>query len=498
MRLLKGVTLPPAAQDLTVRLGGERRLALLGVGLGSVLLILGLAHWATRPTWVPIYTDLALESVGPITDRLNEAGIQYEIEDGGARLLVTTDDLARARVTLARDGGMPDAGRPGLELFDQPSWGMTDFTQRINYRRALEGELERTIGKMRGVEGAQVHLAMDNSPTFRSANRPIEASVVLKLRGGASAAPEVVRGIQHLVSSSVEGVESERVTVLDDSGQMLSSPHLPGSLAGVASQELETRREIERYLEAKATQLVAQIAGGENVRVQVSADVGFDRVERTVETVDPERQVIATEQRAEIVPGAEGGAGSTNLTATYLNSRTIENFQGAVGSVKRLSVAVLLNERGEADAAAWTPGQIDRVEALVTTAVGLDPERGDEISVVSIPFETRVAEEEAVDLWTLVQTFHKPALTLVALLLAFAVAMRAVKTLKSTEVPALAVAAAALPPAASEEGAAELEGSEEHELMLSRATVMRSRIATQVRDRPDEAARVIRAWLKEG
>src|SRR5690606_33608999 len=108
------------------------------------------------------------------------------------------------------------------------------------------------------------------------------------------------RGIQHLVSSSVDGVESERVTVLDDSGQMLSNPHLPGSLAGVASQALETRREIEKYLEGKALRLVSQIAGGDNVRVQVSADVSFDRVERTVETVDPERQVLSSEQRAEI------------------------------------------------------------------------------------------------------------------------------------------------------------------------------------------------------
>src|SRR5690606_17749080 len=133
----KGIALPPVAQQWVERLGGERRLALLGVGVGSVLLILGLAHWATRPTWMPIYTDLPLESVGAITDRLDEAGIRYRIENGGAQLMVTTDDLARARVTLAREGGLPDGGRPGLELFDQPSWGMTDFTQRINYRRAL-------------------------------------------------------------------------------------------------------------------------------------------------------------------------------------------------------------------------------------------------------------------------------------------------------------------------------------------------------------------------
>ena len=509
MQLLKGITLPPAARSWVDRLGGERNVAILGVGVGSVLLILGLAHWATRPNWVPIYTGLPLESVGPITDKLGEAGIQFRIEAGGQQLMVTTDDLARARVTLARDGGMPAAGRPGLELFDQPSWGMTDFTQRINYRRALEGELERTIGKMRGVDGAQVHLAMDNSPSFRSANRPIEASVVLKLRGGATPTPEVVRGIQHLVSSSVDGVENERVTILDDSGQMLSSAYMPGSLAGVASQELETRREIEKYLEAKATQIVGQIAGGDNVRVQVSADVSFDRVERMVETVDPERQVVASEQRAEIVPGAEGGAGSTNVTATYLNSRTVENFQGAVGAVRRLSVAVLLNEREEgAAASAWSPEQMTRVEALVANAVGLNAERGDDISVVAIPFDAPF-EEEPVDVWTMVETFHKPALTLVALLLAFVVAMRAVKNLRTgapVPVPALAAAeapAAQLPESSApalDEGpdpSAELLAAVTHANVPSAALEVRSRITSRVQEAPDEAARVIRAWLKE-
>jgi len=512
MQLVKGIALPPVAQQWVERLGGERRLALLGVGVGSVLLILGLAHWATRPTWMPIYTDLPLESVGAITDRLDDAGIRYRIENGGAQLMVTTDDLARARVTLAREGGLPDGGRPGLELFDQPSWGMTDFTQRINYRRALEGELERTIGKMRGVAGAQVHLAMDNAPTFRSANRPLEASVVLKLRSGAIPAPEVVRGIQHLVSSSVDGVESERVTVLDDSGQLLSNPHLPGSMAGVASQELQTRREIERYLEAKAVQLLSQIAGGENVRVQVSADVSFDRVERMVETVDPERQVIASEQRAEIIPGAEGGAGSTNLTATCLNSRTVENFQGALGAVRRLSVAVLLNERVGGEAGAWTPERMEHVEALVARAVGLSMDRGDDISVVSIPFEEPL-QEEPVDAWTLVETFHKPALTLVALLLAFGVAMRALRTVRGPEAPV----AAALPAPEATDGAGEgdeeddpaalapgeddvlfgHQSSDEHQMLLSRAAAMRTRMAAHVQERPEEAARVIRAWLKE-
>src|SRR5881392_883047 len=162
------------------RLGGPRRALVLLVGIGAAALVFMVSRWAGEPTWVPAFTGVPLESVGQMTDRLDQAGVKYKLERGGADVLVAASDLAKARVALAR-GGMPNAGRPGLELFDQPSWGMTDFTQRINYRRALEGELERTIGKMSGIESAQVHLALHESRAFGAAEQPEEASVVLKV-----------------------------------------------------------------------------------------------------------------------------------------------------------------------------------------------------------------------------------------------------------------------------------------------------------------------------
>ncbi|HEX4933617.1 MAG TPA: hypothetical protein VFV33_10595, partial [Gemmatimonadaceae bacterium] len=159
--------MPDGLRDLIDRLGGWRRIATLGVGLGAIALIVGVSRWATAPAYVPIFQSVSLEESARITDGLTQAGIQYRLERGGADILVSTQDLARARVAVAKDGSLPGAGRPGLELFDQPSYAMTDFTQRINYRRALEGELERTIGKMRGIENAQVHLAIHETSTFR-------------------------------------------------------------------------------------------------------------------------------------------------------------------------------------------------------------------------------------------------------------------------------------------------------------------------------------------
>ena len=279
-----------------------------------------------------------------------------------------------------------------MELFDQPSWGMTDFTQRMNYRRALEGELERTIGQMRGVESAQVHLALNESPAFAPLDRPS------RLRGAQAArwrhpGPMWCRASPHLVASSVDGVDAERVTVLDDSGRLLSLPYEPGSPAALASRELEMRRELERYLEDKAEQLVAQVVGPGNVRVQVAADINFDKVDRTVEALDPDQQVVASEQRAEIIPGPQGGAGSSNVTTSYLNTRTVESFSGAVGGIQRLSVAVLLNApaAGGKDAPAPLPAAtVAQVDALVRNAVGFRPGRGDQISVASIAFRPDV------------------------------------------------------------------------------------------------------------
>src|SRR3954469_6005972 len=184
-------------QPLIERLGGPRRALILLVGAAAAGLVLLVSRWASEPTWVPAFSNVPIESVGQMTDRLDQAGVKYKLERGGADVLVAASDLAKARGALAR-GGMPNAGRPGLELFDQPSWGMTDFTQRINYRRALEGELERTIGKMTGIESAQVHLVMHETQGFGAAEKPAEASIVLKLRSGAQPEADIVKGIAHL------------------------------------------------------------------------------------------------------------------------------------------------------------------------------------------------------------------------------------------------------------------------------------------------------------
>jgi flagellar M-ring protein FliF len=508
---------PQAIEQIIERVGGQRRAMMIGVGVVIAALIFGISQWATAPQWVPAFSDQPMEMVGQMTDKLQQANIPFKLDRGGSEILVNASDVARARVTLAKDG-LPAAGRPGLELFDQPSWGMTDFTQRVNYRRALEGELERTIGKMRGIRAAQVHLALHEQSNFRQQNKPVNASVVLKTDGSQPPA-DVVQGIAHLVASSVDGLTSERVTVLDDSGRLLSLPADDGSFAALTSTQLSAQRDVESYLQTKAEGLLSDIVGAGNARVRVAAALNFDKIERQSQLVDPDKQATSTEQRYEITPGPQGGAASSNVATSYDNSRITESFSGATGNIKHLSVAVLVNDKevpatkpgDKPTYVARTPEEIARIESLVRSAVGADSARGDLVTVVAARFDGASllpAEPDAPDVWERVQQFQKPGITalgFVTLLIALVLVLRALKTNSAPPVPELALAAAgapqvsALPPGESDVAfALERPISRPVEpLRFPQFSDNRNRVMATVAAKPEVAARVVRAWLKE-
>ena len=484
------------------RLGGPRRALILAVGIAAAGLIFAIAQWAGAPTWVPAFTGVPLESVSAMTDKLDQAGVKYRLERGGADLMVAATDLAKARVALAK-GGIPNSGRPGLELFDQPSWGMTDFTQRINYRRALEGELERTIGKMRGIDQAQVHLVLHETDGFAAADKPTEASVVLKLKGETD--PETVKGIAHLVASSVEGLTSEHVTIVNDAGVLLSEAVEANTPTGLTSRQLQMQRELADYLRTKAEKIVAQMVGPTNLRVQVSAPMSFDQVERTSAAVDPEKQVVASEQKAEIVPGAQGGAGQNNTSTTYENTKTTESYVAAPGTIKRLTVAVLVADRAAAGSAkAPSPrsaAELAQIQELVRSAVGADSARGDVVSVVSVPFApTIVAPVEAprTDVVRVMQTAQRPLLGILGLVLIIVVALLSLKSLKSSELAHAGAQVLAFPrPDGGMMPQAALTSGPNIPVVMPTNT-MRDKVNSTIEQQPDVAARVVRAWLKEG
>jgi len=482
-------------------LTGTRRILVLVVGIAAAGLIFAVSQWAGAPTWVPAFTGVPIESVTSMTDKLDQAGVKYKLERGGADIMVAASDLAKARVALAK-GGIPMTGRPGMELFDQPSWGMTDFTQRINYRRALEGELERTIGKMRGIDAAQVHLVMHETDGFAAQARPTEASVVLKVKGESD--PEIVKGIAHLVASSVEGLTSDHVTIVNDAGRMLSEAEEPTSIEGLSSRQLAMQREVEDYLRVKAEKIVGQMVGPSNLRVQVSARMSFDRLERTTASVDPDKQAIAAEQKAAIVPGAQGGAGQNNTSTAYENTRSTENFVAAPGALKRLTVAVLVADAQGADpkapATPRTPAELTQIETMVRSAVGADSVRGDVVSVVSVPFAPAVVatvEKPKMDIVNVIQTAQRPLLGFVGLVMIILVAMWSLKSLKSSGAQSDEAAAPtiALPRSMPTGQAGYMAGAPAPVILPT--NTMRDRVNSTIEQQPDVAARVVRAWLKD-
>ena len=466
---------------------------------------------------VPAFSGVPLESVGKMTDALDAAGVTYQLERGGTDIMVATTDLARARVVLA-SAGLPAQGRPGMELFDQPSWGMTDFAQKINYRRALEGELERTISTMKGIERAQVHLAIKETQAFRrSGDTPAEASVVVKLRNGQRPEADVVRGISQLVASSIDNLEAQRVAVLDDGGRLLSRMLDANDPASLSSAQLEQQRALEDHLAEKASAMVNQIVGNGNATVSVAADLSFDQVERMSQVVDPEKQALSTEQKAEITPGTDGGAGSTNVASSYDNSRTVETIKSATGVVKRLTVSVLVKDRVDAKGVSTTRPQaeLDQIASLVRNAVGFDSTRGDRVKVVSSAFEgaTAVPAETAGErAMRTVQQFQRPALGLAGLTIAMVIALMMMKSLKSQSADARAMAIAAgrqpqLHAAGQPMGQLpEHTNSDMHSAMANTNIVyqplqipvnpIKERVVATAEAYPDVSAKIIRNWMR--
>lgn len=517
---------PSSLDALLGRVNGSRQVLIIAVGVGVTALVFGVSRWATAPDMVPLYADVPIESVGTMTDKLTEAGIVYELDRAGNTIRVSSADLPRARVTLARDQ-VAGGGRPGLELFDKPTWGMTDFTQKVNYRRALEGELERTIGNMRDVEKVQVHLAIEEEQVFKKNERPSKASVTLKMKGGETPRQETVRGIASLVASSVGGLDPQHVTIVDERGQALTMDG-DGTLTGLTSRQLAVQREVETHLEQKAAALLSSLVGSGNARVQVSASVNFDEIARTTQAIDPERQALATEQRAEVTPSSpQQGAGYATTATSFENTRSVETFKGAIGNLRKITVAVLVAdkiERTGADSVTSippttiprTPEELARIELLVRNALGVDSTRGDMLSVVSAPFDMPVLVAQAVDtlptptMVSRVMSNPKPIVSIVAIVALFVFGLLTLRALKPKGQPASRQALAPapsypeLPPSSQMANAMHTQQHEQY-VEDTRKPVMlpppatspeREQAIATVEQRPDAAIRVARGWLR--
>lgn len=430
--------------------------------------------------YVALYHNLDFADVAQIEETLSEAGIDHRLGDGGSEVLVPVEDAPRARVALARDG-LAVGGRPGLELFDKPAWGMTDFSQRVTYQRALEGELARTIAGIRGVERVQVHLALSAPRALRAKEAGSSASVVLALTPGSVLSPETIQGITYVVSNSVEQLTAENVAVMDDTGRVLSIPAGSNAKTGATNKHLETQRHLEEVLVAKIQELLAPVLGPDRVRAEVSVQMSFDKVDRTLETVGP------------LAGGAEQGLRTAELDGRF-NAREFQRSEGSVGKVTRVTAAVVVDQAGiQAQQESETGYQLEQLEAMIRDAIGVDEARGDRLSLLAVPFEDIVAAEGGpgtssdegggTDIVGLIERLLRPITGLVALVILGLVALKVLR-LKPEVVAGVAVESsptAVSPPAAA----------------LSGGTPAAGAGAAAPGSQADANLQVVRGWLKD-
>ncbi|KRE02277.1 flagellar M-ring protein FliF [Bosea sp. Root381] len=398
------------------RFGAARLAAMLAVTLGLVGFFGFVMLKMSQPAMSVLFSDLSQQDVSAILKDLDTRGIKYELRGDGQTVLVAKADVPRLRLDLASKG-IPAGGGVGYEIFDKgDAFSSTSFVQNINHLRALEGELSRTIRSISRVQAARVHLVIPERRLFERDREPPRASIVLKLGGDLDAAQ--VRAVRHLVSSAVDGLKPERVSIVDERGRLLADG--AQSENGIAGLGIEERQvSIEKRLKSQIEDIVASIVGHGRARVQVSAALDTNRVESRSETFDPESRVVRSSQnRTEAsttsdgaaapvtvgneLPGAQqnqgGGPAPKDASSkneevvNYEISRTTRTEVLEGGRVKKLSVAVLVDgtyTRSPAGELGYQPRsneELERIGQLVRTAVGFDDARGDKIEVVNLRF----------------------------------------------------------------------------------------------------------------
>jgi len=404
------------ARGLWGSLTTAQRLVLVGVTAGLLAGFVSLILWTRMPEFAVLYGRLTAEDAAQIVEGLKKQGIPYRIDDGGKTLLVPGERVYDARMSLASEG-IPQGGIVGFEVFDKTSFGITDFAQKVNYARALEGELTRTIRRLEGVDGARVHLVMPQRRLFEEQSQPASASVVLQLGPGRRLGAKQIQGVVYLVASSVEGLKPDRITVVDTQGNVLYQA-AGEETSLLAANQLEHKRGYEKDIEARVREMLERVIGLGAAVVQVAAQFDFDRVEETSERFDPDGVAVRSEQRSSEtgvlapspagVPGvtsnvgpgappAQGSQGGNSTreaeTVNYEVSKKTTRIQRTQGVLRRLTVAVAVDGSykdapagGGKEFVPRSAEELAQIKSLVEKAVGSDQARGDAVEVTSIPF----------------------------------------------------------------------------------------------------------------
>ena len=403
-----------------------KRITLMSLIMGTVVGFVFLILWSGKVDYQRLYSNLDPEDAGAIVEKLKEQKIPYQLSENGRTLLVPQEQLYEIRMHLASEG-LPQLGGIGFEVFDDTKLGMSEFAQNVNFQRALQGELARSIKRISAVESARIHIVMPEKSLFLTEEEPASASVVLKMKAGKWLSQDQINGIVHLVSSSVSRLSPENVTVVDNNGKLLAGSTHTGGNGSASLEQLEYQARVEQDLEHRVKTMLESALGDDKAIVRLSCAFDFQRQETTEERYLPENRVVRSEQMLsessqkagtipQGVPGVKSnlpgirpqantivapsnpGFSKEDRTVNYEIGKVINHIQEPVGELTRVSVAVMVDgtyksavaESGEIEwqYAPRSEDEMKQLENLVKRAVNYDAKRGDEVEVVNIPFET--------------------------------------------------------------------------------------------------------------
>ncbi|MBI5321157.1 flagellar basal-body MS-ring/collar protein FliF [Bradyrhizobium sp.] len=528
-------------------LGAARLAAMVAVTASLIAFFAFVIMRVTTPQMTTLFTDLSGDDSSAIIKDLERQAIPFELRNEGAVIMVPKDKVTRLRMKLA-ESNLPKGGGVGYEIFDKSdALGTTSFVQNINHMRALEGELSRTIRAIDRVQAARVHLVLPERPLFSREKPEPSASIVVRVRGALE--PQQIRAIRHVVASAVNGLKPQRVSIVDEAGQLLADGATSEADNAVGD---DRRNAFEKRLRKQVEDIVSSVVGQGRARVQLSADFDYNKVTQTSDRFDPEGRVLRSSQSREEssataenngqvtvnneLPGQQRNDGTTAAreqskkseeTNNYEISRTTKTEVTEAGRVNRVSVAVLVdgiyakNDKGEMVYQDRTKEQLDRIAALVRSAIGFDQKRGDQVEVVNLRFAEPPSVPAVVEPAGILGMFQFTkddvmyvielgVMMLLGLVVLFMVIRPLVKRILAAEViPALSDTAAV--PALAEGKAGEagapgqplLPGSNANHL-IDVAQVQGQvhaqavhRVGELAERNPNETASIIRQWLSE-
>ncbi len=515
-----------------------QRLLFIVVIMGFLFGFMMMAYWVRKPEHGLLYSDLGQKEASEIVAYLSDNNISYSLKNNGTTILVPSNMIYEIRMNLAKNS-LP-RGDVGFELFDKVKFGMSNLAQKVNYRRALQGELTKTISNLDGVEWARVQIVIPEPSLFIEDEKPSTASVILKTRNGRTLKPQQISGITHLVSASVEGLNPENVTIADSRGNLLSRAG-DSTVSGVVTDQLDIKKNIEDYYASKALSIVEKITGLGKAIVRVSAELDFKHVDEKQIEYDSENKVpisqVITTQSTETPQMLESGDGSSQLksskekeeteTTQYALSKTERAVSEHVAGIKRLTVAVLVDgyykeeetEDGKINRKfeKRSKEEIDQIAAIVKQAIGLDekPPRNDTLEVQSVQFQGQIPvfiDEENIekeDKKEFILAIAKNSSLAIAVLAFLLVALKFSKKLTGFQPKYATYSPTELTDGYDAYDDEEDEEDEEEERKDAKMNARRNRanekrvkirdnIIKQTKEDPRATGQLVKKWLREG